>query len=80
LLTQRQRTKIFSLPFHDPILSPSQPDPQGKKIVKKIEKSPSKFLTEHPHSNQNLKFYGNAGIVSQSKGRMMPDRNRSLIF
>ena len=52
----------------------------GKKIVNKIEPSPSGFLTDHPDANQNLRFYGNVGIVSQSKGKIMAHRNRSPIF
>ena len=31
-------------------------------------------------SNPNLHIFGNAGIVSKGKGKMMPTRNRSKII
>ena len=41
----------------DLILNPESKEEKGMRIVKKIEKSPDKYFSEHPKSNPNIYIF-----------------------
>jgi len=68
--------KMFGAKRTDIILNPESNKIKGRKIVNTIERSPDKYLSEHPKSNPNVYVFSDKKTFMPVK-RQVGDRNHS---
>lgn len=51
------KKRMYETKKTDLILNPESKEEKGMRIVKKIEKSPDKYFSEHPKSNPNIYIF-----------------------
>lgn len=74
-----EKIKTYNLRPTNPILNPEAERLSMKKIVKDIQPSPKKLLTEHPDSNEKLHFFGSRGVIVERKGALSNQKNKSSV-
>jgi hypothetical protein len=75
---KEESIRTYSRRKTDTIVNPEREKLSSKKIVKEIDKSPERMLTDNPNSNPNLYFFSNQTLVIGRKGNVI-DKNKSNI-